>query len=115
MEGSPVNEPGFTEKRGEARPLLFRIFFFASFGFLLYQLLRIVSPFLEGILVAITLALVFYPVHTRFLRWTRGRSNIAAGLSVTALFLMVIVPAAFFLSLLGRQAAALYPLSLIHI
>ncbi len=109
MERSPVNETGFTEKRGENRPLLFRIFFFSSFGFLLYQLLRIVSPFLEGILVAITLALVFYPVHARFLRWTRGRSNIAAGLSVTALFLMVIVPATFFLGLLGRQAAALYP------
>lgn len=109
MERSPVKETGFTEKRGENRPLLFRIFFFSSFGFLLYQLLRIVSPFLEGILVAITLALVFYPVHARFLRWTRGRSNIAAGLSVTALFLMVIVPATFFLGLLGRQAAALYP------
>jgi MFS superfamily sulfate permease-like transporter len=68
MERSPVNETGFTEKRGENRPLLFRIFFFSSFGFLLYQLLRIVSPFLEGILVAITLALVFYPVHARFLR-----------------------------------------------
>ncbi len=109
MEGSPMNETGFTEKRLEGRPILFRIFFFASFGFLLYQLLRIVSPFLEGILVAITLALVFYPVHTRFLRWTRGRSNVAAGLSVATLFLMVIVPAAFFLGLLGRQAAALYP------
>lgn len=109
MEGAPMNEPGFIEKRAEARPLLFRIFFFASFGFLLYQLLRIVSPFLEGILVAITLALVFYPIHARFLRLTRRRSNIAAGLSVTALFLMVIVPAAFFLGLLGRQAAALYP------
>ena len=89
--------------------MLFRIFFFASFGFLLYQLLRIVSPFLEGILVAITLALVFYPVHARFLRWTRGRSNLAAGASVTALFLMVIVPTAFFIGLLGQQAAAIYP------
>ena len=109
MERAPMNEPGFIEKGSEARPLLFRIFFFASFGFLLYQLLRIVSPFLEGILVAITLALVFYPVHTKFLRWTHGRSNVAAGLSVATLFLMVIVPAAFFLGLLGRQAAALYP------
>jgi predicted PurR-regulated permease PerM len=109
MERSPVNPATTPERRSEARPLLFRIFFFASFGFLLYQLLRIVSPFLEGILVAITLALVFYPVHTRFLRWTRGRSNLAAGLSVTTLFLMVIVPTVFFMGLLGRQAAALYP------
>lgn len=109
MEGTSVNPGNFPERRMESRPVLFRIFFFGSFGFLLYQLLRIVSPFLEGILVAITLALVFYPVHAKFLRWTKGRSNLAAGLSVTALFLIVIVPAAFFLTLLGRQAAALYP------
>ncbi|HMZ27870.1 MAG TPA: AI-2E family transporter, partial [Elusimicrobiota bacterium] len=104
-----MNIENSSDRRTEARPLLFRIFFFASFGFLLYQLLRIVSPFLEGILVAITLALVFYPVHTRFLRWTRGRTNLAAGASVGALFLIVIVPAAFFLGLLGQQAAAVYP------
>ncbi len=109
MEGSSINLEHTPERRSEGRPLLFRIFFFASFGFLLYQLLRIISPFLEGILVAITLALVFYPVHTRFLRWTRGRTNLAAGASVGALFLIVIVPAAFFVGLLGQQAAAVYP------
>lgn len=109
MDGPPIIPGSPPDRRSEGRPLLFRIFFFASFGFLLYQLLRIVSPFLEGILVAITLALVFYPVHTRFLRWTRGRTNVAAGASVAALFLMVIVPAAFFLGLLGKQAAAIYP------
>lgn len=109
MEGPQLTQESTPDRRAEGRPLLFRIFFFASFGFLLYQLLRIVSPFLEGILVAITLALVFYPVHARFLRWTRGRSNLAAGASVTALFLMVIVPTAFFIGLLGQQAAAIYP------
>jgi predicted PurR-regulated permease PerM len=109
MEGTPVTQEQSPDRRTESRPLLFRIFFFASFGFLLYQLLRIVSPFLDGILVAITLALVFYPVHARFLRWTRGRTNLAAGASVTTLFLIVIVPAAFFLGLLGQQAAAIYP------
>ncbi|MBL0059771.1 MAG: AI-2E family transporter [Elusimicrobia bacterium] len=101
--------PIVPDRRSEARPILFRVFFFAAFGFLLYQLLRIVAPFLSGILLAITLALVFYPLHTRFLRWSRGRPNLAAGTSVATLFLIVVVPTLFFLALLGRQAAAIYP------
>jgi hypothetical protein len=109
MEGPPVTSGTGPDAATESRPLLFRIFFFASFGFLLYQLLRIVSPFLEGILVAITLALVFYPVHARFLRWTRGRSNLAAG-QRDHLFLMVIVPATFFLGLLGPAGRGHLPL-----
>jgi predicted PurR-regulated permease PerM len=66
----------FPDRRTDGSPLLFRIFFFGAFAFLLYQLLRIVAPFLEGILVAITLALVFYPLHAKFLSLCRGRSNI---------------------------------------
>jgi len=104
-----VTSTEIPERRSESRPLLFRIFFFAAFGFFLYQMLRILAPFLAGILVAITLALVFYPIHSRFLRWSRGRPNLAAGTSVATLFLIVIVPAVFFIGLLGKQAAAIYP------
>jgi len=99
----------FLSPSGDARPLIFRIFFFAAFGFLLYQLFLILSPFFDGLMVAVTLALVFYPVHARFLRWTKGRSTWAAGLSVATLFLIVVIPTLFFLGLLGKQAAALYP------
>lgn len=99
----------FPDRRTDGSPLLFRIFFFGAFAFLLYQLLRIVAPFLEGILVAITLALVFYPLHAKFLSLCRGRKNLAAGSSVVALFLMVVLPILFFLGMLGRQTAALYP------
>lgn len=109
MEGPPVTSSERPERRSESRPLLFRIFFFAAFGFFLYQMLQILAPFLAGILVAITMALVFFPIHSRFLRWSRGRPNLAAGISVTTLFLIVIVPSVFFVGLLGKQAAAIYP------
>lgn len=99
----------FLDASGDARPLIFRIFFFAAFGFLLFQLFRLLSPFFDGIMVAITLALVFYPVHAKFLKWTRGRPTWAAGLSVAALFLIVVIPTVFFLGVLGKQAAAVYP------
>lgn len=109
MEGPPVTSSERPERRSESRPLLFRIFFFAAFGFFLYQMLQILAPFLAGILVAITMALVFFPIHSRFLRWSRGRPNLAAATSVTTLFLIVIVPSVFFVGLLGKQAAAIYP------
>jgi predicted PurR-regulated permease PerM len=109
MEGPPVTSSERPERRSESRPLLFRIFFFAAFGFFLYQMLQILAPFLAGILVAITMALVFFPIHSRFLRWSRGRPNLAAAISVTTLFLIVIVPSVFFVGLLGKQAAAIYP------
>jgi hypothetical protein len=47
MEGPQLTQESTPDRRAEGRPLLFRIFFFASFGFLLYQLLRIVSPVLR--------------------------------------------------------------------
>jgi predicted PurR-regulated permease PerM len=109
MEGPPVTSSERPKRRSESRPLLFRIFFFAAFGFFLYQMLQILAPFLAGILVAITMALVFFPIHSRFLRWSGGRPNLAAGISVTTLFLIVIVPSVFFVGLLGKQAAAIYP------
>ncbi|HMU96224.1 MAG TPA: AI-2E family transporter [Elusimicrobiota bacterium] len=99
----------FLDAKGDSRPLIFRIFFFAAFGFLLFQLFRLLSPFFDGIMVAITLALVFYPVHARFLKWTGGRRTPAAGLSVAALFLIVVIPTLIFLGMLGKQTAALYP------
>ncbi|HNG46003.1 MAG TPA: AI-2E family transporter, partial [Elusimicrobiota bacterium] len=99
----------FLDAKGDSRPLIFRIFFFAAFGFLLFQLFRLLSPFFDGIMVAITLALVFYPVHARFLKWTGGRRTLAAGLSVAALFLIVVIPTLIFLGMLGKQTAALYP------
>ena len=109
MDGPVLNAPEFPDRRSDGRPLLFRIFFFAAFGFLLYQLLKIVAPFFNAILVAIVLAMVFYPLHVRFLRWFRHRTNLAAAVSVSSLFLMVVVPMVFFLLLFGKQAAALYP------
>lgn len=99
----------FTDAAGDARPWIFRAFFFAAFGFLLYQLYRMLSPFFDGIMLAITLALVFYPVQNRFFRWTGHRANLSAGLSVATLFLIVIIPTLFFLGLLVKQAAALTP------
>ena len=99
----------FRAAAGDARPALFRFFFFATFAFLLYQFSRLLSPFLDGIVVAVTLALIFYPLHAKILRWCKGRPNLSASLSVVTLFLIVVIPTVFFLTLLGKQAAAIYP------
>jgi len=93
----------------DIRPMVFRLFFFSAFGYLLYQFLKIISPFLQAMVVAVTLALVFYPLHLRIHRWVRGRNNLAAGTSVATLFFIVVVPVIFFSGLLVKQASFLYP------
>lgn len=55
----------------------------------------LIVPFLKPIVFAAVLAIVFYPVQTRALRWTRNR-NLAAALS-TAFVILLIAAVSFFL------------------
>ena len=88
---------------------LFSFFFFGILLFLLYQLLRVLSPFLGAILVSATLALIFFPVNS----WIRKRliSNRtgAAAISTLAAVLTVILPMLIFGWLLLRESKEFYP------
>jgi len=87
---------------------LFNFFFFGILLFLLYQLLKILSPFLGAILVAGTLALTFYPVHL----WIKGRitnNNLASALSTGSVLLTVVLPLLIFGWLLLKESKELYP------
>ncbi len=91
------------------RKTVFRVFFFGAFLFLIYQLLRLFSPFFTSLMVAITLALIFYPLHNairaRLARW----ETLAAALSTAVLLLIVIVPTGLLLWLLFQQSGHLSP------
>ena len=88
---------------------LFSFFFFGILLFLLYQLLRILAPFLGAILVSATLALVFFPVNN----WIRKRAisnrTGAAAVSTIAAVLTVIIPMLIFGWLLLRESKEFYP------
>jgi predicted PurR-regulated permease PerM len=90
------------------RRLLFLAFFFAAFLYLLYQLLRILSPFLPSLLAAVMVVLIFYPLHQRVAARIRSET-LAAGLSTLLVVVTIIVPVFVFIWLLVSEAADVAP------
>jgi len=88
---------------------LFNFFFFGILLFLLYQLLRVLSPFLGAIVVSATFALIFYPANL----WIRKRlvtnRTAAAGISTLAALLTLALPMLIFGWLLLNESRELYP------
>ncbi len=88
---------------------LFNFFFFGILLFLLYQLLRILSPFTGAILVSATLALIFYPLNLWVRRHVIGNHTAAAALSTVTAVLTVVLPLLVFGWLLLRESREFYP------
>ena len=88
---------------------LFNLFFFGILLFLLYQLLRILSPFLGALLVSGTLALIFYPLHLRIKRSVTSSNNLASALSTVSVLLTVVLPLLIFGWLLFKESKEIYP------
>jgi predicted PurR-regulated permease PerM len=106
--GAPPREANAWRMRlAVARGQLFAFFFFAVFLFLLYQLYRVFSSFLDPIIWAAILAMLFYPLYALVLRAVRGRATVAA-LTLTLLVTVTIVgPAVSLSSVITREALAL--------
>lgn len=108
--------PGLTQVVGSLvgddaagrRRLLFLAFFFAAFLYLLYQLVRILSPFVPALLGAVMLVLIFYPVHRRIAARIR-RDAVAASLTSVFVVITIVVPVFVFLWLLVSEAANVAP------
>src|SRR5271165_1368412 len=64
----------------------------------------ITRPFLSPVASAIILAVVFYPVHERVLRWTKGKTGLASLLSTLALLFLFLVPVLIVLTLAANEA-----------
>ena len=94
---------------GTSRRLLFRVFFFLVFGYLIYQLLLLFSPFLSALAGAATVVVLFHPLHVRIVRMVGRRETLAAGLSTFLIILLVVVPFLLLGWLAVRQAAGVMP------
>jgi predicted PurR-regulated permease PerM len=68
----------------------------------LYAAYRVLSPYINTIIISAALALLFYPVHNRIVMLTRGRHTMASLCSCTVIICLVIVP----LFLLGAALIA---------
>jgi predicted PurR-regulated permease PerM len=67
----------------------------------------IVYPFAQPLLWATLAAIMFQPLYRNLLRRLRGRRNAAAGLSLLAIFFVLMVPAGWIGSLVVEQALVL--------
>jgi predicted PurR-regulated permease PerM len=90
------------------RGRIFAVAFFSLFLFLLYQMVKILSPFSTALIWAAILALAFSPLQARVTGLTRGRRSVAAGIMTAAVLFFVIGPAIMLLGALTTQALGLY-------
>jgi len=66
----------------------------------------VIWPFINALIMAILMAILFTPMQDRALRLLRGRPSLAALLVVTLLTLVILVPLSFFLSVVIFQSLA---------
>lgn len=90
------------------RDFLFLAFFFTVFVFLLYQLARVLSPFLAPLLGALMLSLIFHPLHAWLERRIRNE-NLSAFISTVTVLFAIVVPVFILIWNLVVEAADLLP------
>lgn len=67
----------------------------------------VIYPFLNTVLIAGVLAMLFFPLHRKYLKWTKKSQNIASGLSVLSVITLFLIPVGVLVALLTAQLAAL--------
>ena len=83
-------------------------------GFLLFlalvslAMLAIVLPFFQPVLWAVLAAIIFQPLFRRILAWRGGRETQAAVLTLTVIFLVVVLPALWIGSAVVDEATRLF-------
>ena len=65
----------------------------------------ILWPFFGAVCWAVFIAIVFWPLHQRFLRGSHGRPNMAALASLTVILLIVILPMAMLIASITQEAS----------
>lgn len=67
----------------------------------------ILWPFFGAVCWAVFIAIVFWPMHQRFLRGSHNRRNMAAAASLTVILLIVILPMAMLAGSITQEASVL--------
>ncbi len=82
----------------------FVIFLLLSLGLVVHLLFGFITP----VLMAIVIVSIFSPIHTRLIRFCKGREYLAASICTSLVFLCVMVPISLFIFALLQQALAIY-------
>lgn len=67
----------------------------------------ILWPFFGAVCWAIFIAIVFFPLHQRFVKGSHGRPNMAAAASLTVILIIVILPVALLTASITQEASVL--------
>src|SRR5688572_29347033 len=67
----------------------------------------ILAPFFGAVCWAVFIAIVFWPLHQRFLRGSHGRPNMAAAASLTVILIIVILPLTLIIASITQEASIL--------
>lgn len=91
------------------RTNLFTICFFAILIFLVYQLIKIMLPFLGALLIAIITTLIFYPFHC----WVHKKLNMhrtfSSSISTLTATITLLIPILLFSFLMAKETKNIYP------
>lgn len=85
-----------------------RISFYVLLALITIAFTWLLLPYYTAILWAVILAIIFFPVHRHLERWLRGRSNLAAFLTVLLCICIVIIPAMVILGSLVQEGTSIY-------
>ena len=88
-------------------PALRKRFIAISMIVLIGLFIYVVSSLLLGVVGGFVLWAMSSGMYEKFLKWTKGRKNLSASLSVLTLFLLVVAPVLLVLSLMANDAVNL--------
>ena len=86
-----ILDPLVSQAQQESRRL-FKYFFFTVFSFLLYQVVVVLSPFLDSLAAAAMLTIIFYPLHRRISARLKPRVGLGALVTTGLVFLIIVIP-----------------------
>ena len=91
------------DQEKSVNPKYAHYFLFLVLFFLVFACYNILKPYLNTIILAIILAIVFNPIHQKIETFVKGKKNFAAILSCIFLTLVVVLPLVFMLIAIIQQ------------
>lgn len=73
-----------------------------------FLLLYIFWPYVNGLVFALILGIIFWPLHEKVLAWCKNKASLAALISVIVVILAIVAPFAFITSQAAREVGAVY-------
>src|SRR5258708_37106509 len=85
-----------------SRQNIFVIAFFVLLIGLLSLLFSLLEPFLRSFVWATIMVMIFYPIYSRFLKWTHGHNTLASFFCTLLVLGFLALPGFFIVITLGR-------------